>query len=228
MKIVARISAFLAIAALSLGCGTESSLDSAQVKIFHALSNALSIDFIVDGERTVTGLGYGLESREFEFEEGTRRVEVEVEGLLAPVIDENVSFSDEQRYKIFVVGSLTAPSIIVKRDTLESGPLSDEDFRIRIVDLSIQNRLYDVYIIGVDRSIANVGATFENVNFREITRYRDIPKGVFEVVITEAGSKSVVLESGPLTISDAKDFSYILIDQPSGGAPLLGTLVRDN
>ena len=142
----ASIPLFLVILS-AFGCGSGGGSNSVNLKVFHALTNAQSIDFLLNGEREVDNLGDWLMSDWLSFEEGTKRIEVEVEGLLTPVIDTNVSFSVEQKYTVYVVGTVAEPSIFVQRDSLNDGPQSGELFRLRIVDLSVQNNLYDVYLL---------------------------------------------------------------------------------
>jgi len=215
-------------AVLAYGCGSGgSSFNTARVRFFHALPNAASISVSVDNQTEIDLLSYGGESREFSVDEGTRRLRVDVNGLLASVIDQNQSFNSEQSYRIYVVGPLSDAQLLVRRDLADDGPAEDE-FRIRFAHVSAQKDTYDVYIIEPDTSLSAAIPVTESLTYKTISKYFNIPQGAVQIILTQRGSKTIVLDSGPIGISERKNYTYNIIDQPQGGNPLLGVLTSDD
>lgn len=210
-----------------IGCGSGDDSDTANVRLFHALPNASTINLLIDRDPVIKNLAYGIQSKTFQVDEGTHRVEVEVNGLLASVVDQNNAFSSQQSYSIYVIGPLNAASVLVQRDRKDID-IREGEFKVRLVHLSPVRGNYDVYIVKPEDSLNGAVPVVSRLSYKEVSNYFDLAQGDIEIVITETGTKNVVLDSGPLTIDQAKRYSYILIDQPEGGPPVLGTFIGDN
>jgi hypothetical protein len=66
-----------------------------------------------------------------------------------------------------------------------------------------------------------------DVVFGDVADYLEAPAGTYQVRVTSTGTKTVVIDSGPLTLATGQVRTAIAVDAPGGGEPF-GLLVLDD
>jgi hypothetical protein len=221
----------------TFGCGSDDA-DNSDIRFFNAIVGADSVTVRIDSETAFQELPYGLASPYYSAERGSRRLRIDAPGVLAPVIDERFSVVRDTRYNVYLVGSsVNDAAAVFVRDSLRESLFSlderleidDGEFRLRFAHLSPRNRRYDIYLTEGDGSLLDgLQPLLSSAAFRQSSRYFDLPQGQFRVIATEARTRRIVLDSGPLNIGRSNSYSFLIYDQLGGGSPLLSSLVRDD
>jgi DNA-binding beta-propeller fold protein YncE len=77
----------------------------------------------------------------------------------------------------------------------------------------------DVYVTEPGADIATATPVLTSVPFGAASDYLSVPAGDYQVRVTPAGTKIVVIDSGSLTLAAGQVRTAIAVDSPGGGAP---------
>ena len=77
----------------------------------------------------------------------------------------------------------------------------------------------DIYVTAPGADIATATPALTNVPFGAASDYLEVPAGSYQVRVTPAGSKTVVIDSGALSLAAGQVRTAIAVDSPGGGAP---------
>lgn len=85
----------------------------------------------------------------------------------------------------------------------------------------------DVYVTAPDADLASATPVLTNVAFGDASDYIDAPAGEYQVRVTPAGTRTVVIDSGALTLTGGQVRTAIAVDAVGGGAPFDLLLLAD-
>jgi hypothetical protein len=77
----------------------------------------------------------------------------------------------------------------------------------------------DVYVTAPGADLATATPALTGVEFGDASDYLEVPAGDYQVRVTPAGTKTVAIDSGALTLSGGQVRTVIAVDAPGGGAP---------
>jgi Domain of unknown function (DUF4397) len=75
----------------------------------------------------------------------------------------------------------------------------------------------DVYVLAPGSSLSSASATVSSLNFESASGYQSLSAGTYEVYFTQAGQKSAMIDSGPLTFTSQQIRTVVGLDGQSGG-----------
>jgi hypothetical protein len=157
-----------------------------------------------------------------------------------PLVRAFITFEPNQRYTILAVDSF--PELIQvnhtwvfqHRNGIEPLTLLDDTLapppasaRFRFVDASPSTVLADVYITKVGADISASAPTFRGLTYRSVATYITIPFGLYEVRVTIADTKTVVLDVKDLFLATGSVQTAIMLDGPGGGPPAILRRLND-
>lgn len=206
------------------GCGSGSS-DDTRLRLIHASPDSDSLDILVDDEVERSGVVYSEVTDYFKVENGTRRLRVFPASSNLPAIDFSTRLSEGFDYTLVATGFEGAvdPLLLVDDNT-------DPDFgeiKLRIVHAAPSMGRIDIYVTREGRDISDIEPEFSNVLFTEDTEYLEINEGEYQIRVTPARTKSVILDTGGIRFRDQDVRSIVLFDNAGGGAPFRSTVVAD-
>jgi hypothetical protein len=126
------------------------------------------------------------------------------------------TFTTPHWYSLLVLGRIDSLRSLI---LVDSATAPADSFRLRFVNGSPTSPSVDVYVQPMGGSMP-AQPTFAAISFDSATAYLPEQPGSFEVVVTAAGSKTIVLDDTLATVSGAAVRTVIALDHAGGGAPL--------
>jgi hypothetical protein len=167
----------------ALGIGAEG---DACVSIVHSSPDAPLVDIYVDGDRVLTGLGFGWWSNWVALPAGEHRVQVTATGTPADaaVIDATLTLESGMAYQVAATGLVA--DITPQVYPADFSELSSDTARIRVVHTVPDAPAVDIAITGGDVIVP--GLEFPNAS-----DYLEVPAGTYDLEVRIAGTEDVVL-----------------------------------
>jgi Domain of unknown function (DUF4397) len=220
-----------AAAALATGCSDDDNnvgpgpTTEATVRVVHASPDAPNVDVLVDDARVLSSVPYLGSSGYLEVPAGSRNVKVNAAGTSTTVIDADVPLTAGAEYTVIAGGLVANIAPIVVEDD-RSAP-SSGNVKVRAVHGAPSAPAVDIYITAPGADLEGTTPALTNVPFGAASDYLTAPAGDYQVRVTPAGSKTVVIDSGSLTLAAGQVRTAIAVDSPGGGAPFDLLLLAD-
>ena len=221
------LSYLLAATALA-GCSDDDNTGPATeagVRVVHASPDAPDVDVLVDGATVLSDVPYLTASDYLGVAAGSRNLKVNAAGSTTSVIDANVNLVDGADYTVIAGGLVSSIEPIVLEDD-RTAPAAGS-VRVRAVHGAPSAPAVDIYITAPGADIAGMAPALANVAFGASSEYIEAPAGSYQVRITPAGSQTVVIDSGTLTLAAGQVRTALAVDAPGGGAPFSLLLLED-
>ncbi len=185
----------------------------AYVRTFHASPDAPAMDVIIDQsvQPLVENLSFG------QFTDSHRSVpkanvdlQVVATGTTSAYIDKSdINFSGGGSYTLFLTDVL---------DDINTAFLADGQRVIasqasyRLVNMITGGDELDLYVVKKDAAIAEIKPTVDKFKFGSYSQFFASAAGEFELMITEKGSKTLVVDPIPLEFALGKVYTVVLRD----------------
>ena len=212
---------------------------STRIRVLHASPDAPILDAVLNFERIAKELHYldlsdyvGVEVNEHTFE--LRKTDFS--GMITPpwFVRTFLSVEPNQRYTILAVDSfpdiveVNGTRVFASRRGIEPLTLLDDptpppaaSARLRFVDASPSTLLVDVYITAPNADLNSATPTFRALTFKSVATYITIAAGLYELRVTIAGTKTVLLDVNPFLLSAGTVQTAVMLDGPAGGPPAI-------
>lgn len=167
----------------ALGIGSEG---DACISVVHSSPDAPLVDIYVDGERALTGLGFGWWSNWIAVPAGEHRVQVTATGTPADaaVIDATLTLESGTAYQVAATGFVS--EIVPQVYEADFSDLAADTARIRVVHTVPDAPAVDIALTGGDVLVS--GLEFPNAS-----DYLEVPAGTYDLEVRIAGTEDVVL-----------------------------------
>jgi uncharacterized protein DUF4397 len=215
------LTLLLAASALTAACSDDDNNTGpegqARVRVVHASPDAPAVDVLVDDAAALSNVDYLTASDYVELADGAHNVKVNAAGTSTTVIDADVDLADGTDYTVIASGLLESIQPIVLEDD-NSTPAAGTA-RVRAIHGAPSAPAVDVYVTAPGADLEAASPALSNVAFGDVADYLEVPAGDYQVRVTPAGTKTVVIDSGALTLTSGQVRSAIAVDAPGGGAP---------
>jgi hypothetical protein len=215
------LTLLLAASALTAACSDDDNNTGpegqARVRVVHASPDAPAVDVLVDDAAALSNVGYLTASDYVELANGAHNVKVNAAGTSTTVIDADVDLADGTDHTVIASGLLEAIQPIVLEDD-NSTPAAGTA-RVRAIHGAPSAPAVDVYVTAPGADLEAASPALSNVAFGDVADYLEVPAGDYQVRVTPAGTKTVVIDSGALTLTSGQVRTAIAVDAPGGGAP---------
>ena len=233
---------FFAISAFSLvlaGCSDDDEkveiiepvpTPTADLRIIHAVPDAPTVN-VFAGSAVLAGLenvDYQVSSPLITVDEGTYavRVEANVPSGTADVITASLTLDGENVYNVFAVGQTAAETIEPLVVSSERSPVTAGNVRVQVVHAAPAAPTVDVYVTAPDTDI-NDEQPLATASFKESTGQVEVAGGDYQIRITAAGTKTVVFDSGTVTLPEGADLLVAATQNTGTGNSPVTLLVAD-
>ena len=201
------LSLLLAASALTVACGDDDNntgpdAANARVRVVHASPDAPNVDVLVDNAVTLSNVPYLGVSDYLEVPSGNRNLKVNAAGTATTVVDADVDLTDGSDYTVIASGLVSAIELLVLQDD-NTAPAAG-NVRVR-ADPRRAERAGGGHLRYRARSGPRGGGP--GAEQRGVRRRRRLPRGAsghLQVRVTPTGSKTVVIDSGPLTLTSGQ------------------------
>lgn len=197
----------------------------ARVRVVHASPDAPNVDVLIDGAAVLTDVPFGAASTYLPVEAGDRELQVRAAGTSTVVIEDDQDLDDGSDYTVIASGLVASISALELADD-NSAPAAGQ-IKLRVVHGAPSAPAVDVYVTAPGADLNAATPTLASVPFRAASDYLEVPAGNYQVRVTVAGTKTVAIDTGTLTLSAGQVRTAIALDAPGGGAPFSALLLAD-
>ena len=216
-------------AAALAGCSDDDSntgpATEAGVRVVHASPDAPSVDVLVDDAQVLSSVPYLGSSSYLEVPAGSRNVKVNAAGSSTTVIDADLPVTAGTDYTVIAGGLASDIAPIVLEDD-RTAP-SAGNVKVRAVHGAPSAPAVDIYVTAPGAVLEAATPALTNVPFGAASDYLAVPAGDYQVRVAPAGSKTVVIDSGTLTLVAGQVRTAIAVDSQGGGGPFDLLLLPD-
>jgi hypothetical protein len=196
-------------------------LGNACVIVVQASPEAGAVDLYVDGQLALASLTYGTLNDFVPVTAGERQLQIVPSGAAVAdaVIDTTVFLEDGIAYEVAAVGA--ADEIAAEVYPVSTTPLPEATARVRVVHASPDAPAVDLAVTG-----GNV--LLDNVAYRDISGYVEIPAGTYELEARVAATSDLALPlPGTLLAPNIVHTIYVLglVEDASLGAMIVPVLI---
>ncbi len=211
------VSLVLGAAVAAAGCSSATApATQTYLRSVNGSPNAPPLDISVYGSRIVVNLPYAASTSYIGIGSGAATVSVVATGDSIDLLSTPTTFASHHWYSLLILGAIDSLSSLI---LVDSATAPADSARLRFVNGSPSNKSVDVYIKPMGDSTPQT-PTFSAVAFRSATAYVSEQPASFEVVVTGAGSKAVVLDDTLANVSGAAVRTVVALDHAGGGPPL--------
>ena len=197
----------------------------ARVRVVHASPDAPNVDVLVDNSVALSNVPYLGVSDYLDVPSGGRNLKVNAAGTATTVIDADADLADGSDYTLIASGLVGAIEPLVLQD--DNATPATGNVRVRAIHGAPSAPAVDIYVTAPGADLAVETPALSDVAFGDVADYLEAPAGTYQVRVTPAGSKTVVIDSGPLTLSSGQVRTAIAVDAVGGGAPFGMLLLED-
>ena len=222
------LTLLLAATALTAACDDDDNTGpeaEARVRVVHASPDAPNVDVLLDDAEVLSDVPYLAASDYLAASAGDHNLKVNAAGTATTVIDADVTLADGTDYTVVasgLVAEITPIVLVDENSTPEAG-----NARVRAVHGAPSAPAVDVYVTAPGADIEAVVPVLAGVAFGDVADYLEVPAGDYQVRVTPAGTKTVAIDSGALTLESGQVRTAIAVDAPGGGEPFDILLLAD-
>jgi hypothetical protein len=215
------LTLLLAAGALTAACSDEDDNTgpegAARVRVVHASPDAPDVDVLLDDAEVLADVPYLTASDYLDVPAGNLNLKVNAAGTATTVVDADLSLVDGTDYTVIATGLAEAIEPIVLQDD-NSAPASG-NARVRAIHGAPGAPAVDIYVTAPGADLETTIPLLANVEFGDVADYIEAPAGDYQVRVTPTGTKTVVIDSGTLTLSSGQVRTAIAVAAAGGGAP---------
>ena len=223
------LSLLLAASAMAAACSDDDNTGpegtDARVRVVHASPDAPNVDVLVDDAVALSNVPYLAVSDYLEVPSGDRNLKVNAAGTATTVIDADADLAEGSDYTVIASGLAEAIEPIVLEDD-NTAPAAG-NVRVRAIHGAPSAPAVDIYVTAPGIDLATQTPVLANVEFGQVADYLEAPAGTYQVRVTPEGSKTVVIDSGTLTLASGQVRTVIAVDAAGGGSPFDLLLLED-
>lgn len=220
----------LAAAALSAGCSdsNDSSTGEGRLRFVHVSPDAPALSLVIDGDTVASNLAYLGSTDYLDLSEGGHVIQVADASSNTTLIDQDLTVADQTDYTMLAADTLAKIRTLVLTDD-NSTPAAGTA-RVRAVHAApgAPEEGVDVYVTEPDADLTLASPGASDVTFGQVLPYGPVNAGTaYQIRVTRAGTKDVLIDSGPLTLEGFQVRTLIAVDAAGGGEPLNFLVLND-
>lgn len=198
-------------------------LSKPSVRVIHAVTAGPNVDVLQNGALTsLTNIPYKTVSGYFNVSEGNNLFAFNLAGTSTQIGSTTVSAHTGHKYTVVALPG-TASADVVQIDDPYGKGLLDTSARIRGLNASINAQNVDMYLTTPAQDIAAVNPTIAAISYKNAVPASGqdsiyVDGGTYRLRVTAAGTKTVIFDSGALTVNKNDDWLITTIPADGFGA----------
>ena len=224
-KVLLVVCSLLLVLGLS-ACGGSSGNGNSFLRVVHGSPDAPNVDVIVDGQVVLSNVPYNTVSAYLLLEPATIKVQVNAAGTDTTVIDADLTLNGGDSLTVIASNLVASISPLVLVDDRSRPQLGNA--KVRAVHNAVSAPNVDIYVTEPGADITALEPTLSDIPYTAASDYLQVPAGAYQVQITPTGDKTVVIDSGEISLADGDIFTLIAQDAAGGGAPFGLLIAQDN
>jgi hypothetical protein len=214
------LALLLAAAALTGACDDDDNTGpdgEARVRVVHASPDAPDVDVLLDDAEVLSDVPYLTASGYLDASAGEHNLKVNAAGTTTTVIDADMTLADGTDYTVIASGLAAAIEPIVLEDD-NTAPAAG-NVKVRAIHGAPSAPAGDIYVTAPGADLSGETPALSGVEFGDVADYIEAPAGDYQVRVTLAGTRTVVIDSGTLTLASGQVRTAIAVDAAGGGGP---------
>lgn len=190
------------------------------VRVIHAVTNGPNVDVLQNGAKTsLLNIPYKTVSGYFNVEEGNNQFAFNLANTSTQIGATTVNTHTGHKYTVVALPGTTQADVLQIDDPYGKG-LLDTSARIRGLNASINAQNVDMYLTTPAQDINVVSPTIAAVGYKSAVPASGqdsiyVDGGTYRLRVTTAGTKTVIFDSGALTV--AKNDDWLITTIPADG-----------
>ncbi|MGY8527029.1 DUF4397 domain-containing protein [Paracidovorax citrulli] len=225
----------VAATALLAACGggdddLDDRLDLAdpQIRVMHVippLPVSLNVDVLQNGAKTnLSNVQYKAVSKYWDVDTGNQLISINNAGSNTELSRAVIDAATGHKYTVVALPGEGVADLMVIDDPYDKGLISDKA-RVRALNVSRNAQNIDVYLTAPETDLTAVAPTFAAVGYKQAvpasrSDSRELEGGTYRLRVTTAGSKTVIFDSGSVSLDDNADWLITTIPAEGIGAVL--------
>jgi hypothetical protein len=202
----------------TIACGGDSnSSTTQQLRIVMASPDAASVDILIDGTQVATSLAYTNSTAYLPVKSGSRHIQALTVSNSTSVFDQAISITTSANETLLLTGPVAKMQPLLLTDGATNTTITTGDGKVRVVNAAQTMGPADIYIVNAGTSLAGATPTFPDVAFGKATDYTLQTIGDFQVFMTQPGTTTVLLNTGPLDLTQSQVKTLVAVDEVGGG-----------
>jgi hypothetical protein len=197
------------------GCGGGSSSDTGQLRFLQTSPSAPHVDLLIDGTTESSNMAYGNSSGYITVKAGSRQLQAVPVNSTSPLLDLSVPITSSGNITVLLTGSSSSIKSLVLTDGGTTS--STGNGYVRVVNASVSMGPADVYIVAAGSGVNGATPAATNLALNQDGGYSLTPAGSYEVFMTSPGTKSILLDTGPINLTSLQNWTLVALDGASGG-----------
>lgn len=223
LTLVALLALPFALAACKINTINSFPVKSAHVRVVNVVAGTSTLDVTADGAATFPGVAFEGNTTYVDLDNKDTSFAATVPGAASPLIQSNASLAGDQTYSLVAFGTTAAPLFVLLADATSQPGGGRTQLRVAHVGPGIG--AIDVYVTQPGLAIDQIGPNLSGISYAAATTYIQFSPGTYQVRITGSGTKVVLYDSGPITLSDNTSTDLIAYVRASG--TLMNALMLD-
>ena len=182
----------------------------ARLRVVHASADAPEVNVSVDGSAVLTNVAFGVGSGYLNLVSDTYNVDVAAAASSTSVINADLTLDPATDYTVAAVNFLAniEPLVLVDNNT----PPAAGNVKVRLIHAAPSAGSVDVYVTAPTADILTIKPTISGFEFKDNSGYLEVPAGNYRVRITIAGTKTVAIDTGTLSLTDGQIRTAFAVD----------------
>lgn len=205
---------------------TTSPANSAELRVINASPDAGTLDVYIESTLAVDSLPYAFANPYVFVQSGTIDVAVRAHNAINVLLETGPTYNTGQFYTFVVTGLAASLSAVELTDDTTAAPAGS--FKLRFVHLAPAGPAMDLYYTGPSDDLSTAAPIATNIGFKGSTAYLEPAVGSSRIRVTQAGTKTVLIDSGTLAFTNGQVSTLFVLGSPTngGGAPYSGELLN--
>ncbi len=199
-----------------IGCGGSSDTTQ-QLRIVMASPDAPPVDILIDGTEVATSLAYTNSTAYLTVNSGSRHIQVLTVSNSTSVFDQSISITASANETLVLTGAVAKLQSLLLTDGTINTTITTGEGDVRVVNASPSMGPADVYVVNAGTSLSGAKPVSSNLSVNQATAYQLATIGNYQVFMTQPGTTNVLLNTGPLALTQSQFQTVIAVDAPGGG-----------
>ena len=193
---------------------TDPAIQHATLRIVNLIPNASGpLNVSVDGNTLVSGLGFEQLTQYQTIDSGLRLIEVSVAGGASNIISTAFVFVGTLNYTLLVYGTAAEPTTFLVADTIVDPGAGN--WNLRVINAAGSGYSVDLYVTVPGANINTAAPSVTGVSVGAASAVVTLPAGNVQIRVTRSGTKDVIYDSTPQSISERASIEAVVYTRTS-------------
>ena len=197
----------------------------ARVRVVHASADAPEVDIAVNGATVLSEVPFGVASGYLTVPGDTYRVEVLASASGSSVISADLTFEPRTDTTVAAVNTLAELEALILSD--DNSEPAEGFVKVRLVHAAVSAGNVDVYVTEPHADLHAAEPLIQEFEFKADSGYLEVPAGDYQVRITVAGTSTVAIDTGALTLESGLVYTAFALDPAHVGGDFGVLLLND-